>query len=115
MDLLHREASRADPAVPGEDASAMTHIVAIGEASSSLGLVATLVMSITLDKLLEPEQETTTLLLVIANGFSVYTVTFSVLEFYYVKTLLGARGRAATRRASCRRRTPAGSLQRPSN
>ena len=51
-------------------------------------------MSITLAQLLNQDEETTTLLLLIANAFSVYTVTFSVLEFYYVKIILSAEKRS---------------------
>merc|ERR1719161_1537149 len=72
----------------------LEHISGIGQASSSLGLVATLVMAITLETLLEPTDEATTLLLLIANAFSVYTVTFSVLEFYYAQIMLSAEKRA---------------------
>jgi hypothetical protein len=75
------------------DESDLDHIVAIGEASSTLGLLATLVMAIALDKLLVSEKAPAHLLLVIGNGFSVYTVTYSILEWYYVKALLAARSR----------------------
>ena len=52
-------------------------------------------MSVTLGALLEDHAPTACLLLVWANAFSVYTVAFSVLEFYYVKAIGSAVARGA--------------------
>ena len=72
----------------------LEHVVAIGEASSSLGLLSTLIMAVALNNLLLKNQAAAHLMLVIGNGFAVYTVTFSVLEWHSYMFILppGRRG-----------------------
>lgn len=72
----------------------MDHIEGLGDAASSLGLLATLVMAIAFEALLKetlPDKEVPTLFLAFANIFAVFTVTYAILEYYYVKAVLGAR------------------------
>jgi hypothetical protein len=86
------------------DEDGVEHLVGIADASSSLALLSTLVMAIALDKLLEWSEGmgASMLLLSFAASFSVYTITFSVLEYYYVKILLGARSRVKDKHGSGR-------------
>jgi hypothetical protein len=79
---------------PLEEPHGMDHIAGLGDAASSLGLLATLVMAIAFEALLKetlPDKEVPTLFLALANIFAVFTVTYAILEYYYVKAVLGAR------------------------
>jgi hypothetical protein len=77
---------KEDGAVEG-----LEHLLPIGDASASLGLVSTLVLSITLEKLFSSANNAArgsmTLLLAVASAFSTFTTTYSILEFYYIQTL----------------------------
>jgi len=61
------------------------HLVPLSKASASLALLSTLIMNQTFTHLLQRSNDTATLLMAIGNAFSSYTVTYSILEFYYVQ------------------------------
>jgi hypothetical protein len=72
-------------------------------------------MAISLDKLLVKEKVAADLLLVIACGFSVYTVTYSILEWYYVKALLSARSREIEKKKKSAAHASASKLENGTN
>lgn len=68
----------------------LDHIKAVGDASSSLGLISTLVFSICMNAIIEDyngEKNVMVLFLALGCLYSTYTMTYSLLEFYYVQTL----------------------------
>jgi len=67
------------------------YLSAIGEASASLGLISTLVFGIAVGVVLdkEPAEQDTQLLIYMSIATSMYTTTYSLLEFYYITTLRG--------------------------
>eukprot|EP00406_Dinophysis_acuminata_P067796 CAMPEP_0179286102 /NCGR_PEP_ID=MMETSP0797-20121207/39563_1 /TAXON_ID=47934 /ORGANISM="Dinophysis acuminata, Strain DAEP01" /LENGTH=169 /DNA_ID=CAMNT_0020994965 /DNA_START=1 /DNA_END=507 /DNA_ORIENTATION=- len=70
------------------------HLQAIGDASASLGLVGTLVFSLSIGSAMEsvtPDSHNwLALFLSLGITFSTYTMSYSVLEYYYVQTLKSA-------------------------
>jgi hypothetical protein len=92
--------------VEDDDSEALDHIVAIGDASSQYGLLSTLVLAISLDKLLARERDAAHLLLVFVAGFSAYTATYSILESYYIKAVLAAFSRGKVTRMTQTTSTP---------
>jgi hypothetical protein len=89
--------------VQGEEPEDSTEqIYEIGEGASSLGLLSTLVMAVAMDGLLKEQQETSFLMLAVANAFSVYTVTYSILEYYYVKAIIGTKSKISRKRTDRR-------------
>ena len=76
-----------------KDDVGMDHIVALGDASASLGLIATLVFSIAISNLIAYDSEPTVasnicvLSLVGATATSSFVISFAVLEYYYAQML----------------------------
>ena len=96
-----------------EDSNEFDHI---GDASASLGIVGTLVMAVALDKLLYVDTKpAATLLLALSSAFSAYALTFSVLEFYYVKALLAAKSRSERKLRSAMTSDEGGPPKRAAN
>lgn len=76
-----------------KDDVGMDHIVALGDASASLGLISTLVFSIAISNLIAYDFEPTfasnvcVLALVGASATSSFVISFAVLEYYYAQML----------------------------
>lgn len=63
-------------------------VVHLADSSSSLGLISTLVFGIAVDNAMQMDNHThnwTILFLALAVAFSVFTTTYSLLEYFYIK------------------------------
>ena len=78
------------------DMAGLDHLLPIANAIAHLGVLGLLVMIITFNMLLgnlhgaNPSFDAATLLLAISNAFGIYTITYSILEHYYILTLHSA-------------------------
>ena len=81
-----------EPLASGDDVG-IDHVVALGEASASLGLISTLVFSIAISNLIDYDAEPTVassicvLALVAATATSCFVMSFALLEYYYAQML----------------------------
>lgn len=81
-----------DPAENAYEHVGMDHLSSLGDASASLGLISTLVLSICISSIIEfhvANHEVSDLFLTLGTIGSTYTTTYSLLEYYYVQTLKG--------------------------
>lgn len=83
------------PAQPIESAYehvGLDHLQSLGDASASLGLISTLVFSLCIGSIVQfhtADHELSDLFMTMSTLSSTYTTTYSLLEYYYLKTLKG--------------------------
>ena len=96
--LLHGVISNGEDEEDGH-AIALLGMTDVAAATSSLPMVAAISLGFSISVLLDPEREAfdgdpltalETLALSVATALSVYTITFSLLEFYYIHLVAGA-------------------------
>ena len=96
--LLHGVISNGEHEEDGH-AIALLGMTDVAAATSSLPMVAAISLGFSISVLLDPEREAfdgdpltalETLALSVATALSVYTITFSLLEFYYIHLVAGA-------------------------